>query len=105
MDFVVYRFWMFFFRSLRAAEKLSSFSICTWVLFMVSGDYFFNRKSKALFLCLLTSSMFLAFIGEIKLLYIIIPIFIYISYVLLKRFSFAHIIVAVLLLEIGRAHV
>lgn len=68
------------------------------VLFMVSGDYFFNRKSKATFLCLLTSSMFLAFIGEIKLFYIIIPIFIYISYVLLKRFSFAHIIVAVLLL-------
>ena len=34
MDFVVYRFWMFFFRSLRAAEKLSSFSICTWVLLM-----------------------------------------------------------------------
>lgn len=67
------------------------------LLCMYSGDYYQKQKTRNSFLFLVLSSMFLAFIGEIKLLYILIPILVYAAYVLVKRFKLNHIIIALLL--------
>ena len=63
-----------------------------------SCDYFYGRLSikKALFL--LFGFFFIAILGEIKFLYFIIPLCIYISYVLIRRFSMKQIIVLVIII-------
>ena len=71
--------------------ELSTYIIC--MTFLYSGDYF-NKRMKFYRYALSLVVLFTAAIwGEIKMLYFIIPLCVYGSYVLFKKFSFSHVIV------------
>lgn len=71
--------------------ELSTYIIC--ITFLYSSDYF-NKRMKFYRYALIMALLFTTAIwGEIKMLYFIIPLCIYGSYVLFKKFSFSHVIV------------
>lgn len=61
------------------------------VLFLVVGDYFQRRMSVLWMSAYIFFMFYLAIIGEMKFLYFVIPLFFYLTYVLLKRFSIKHV--------------
>lgn len=56
-------------------------------LFLMTGDYFAHSLSKRKYIFYIVGMSFIAVVGEIKFLYFIIPLFIYIGYVLIRKFS------------------
>lgn len=71
--------------------ELSTYIIC--MTFLYSGDYF-NKRMKFYRYALSLVVLFTAAIwGEIKMLYFIMPLCVYGSYVLFKKFSLTHVIV------------
>ncbi len=56
------------------------------MIFFASIDYYHGLLSRFKFLSILLTSLLLSFLGEIKLLYIIIPLFWYISNILCNKF-------------------
>lgn len=60
--------------------------------FLSTADYYNKKISKFKFLSIITVSLFLSFLGEIKLLYITIPLFWYIGNVLFHKFRFKQVI-------------
>ena len=63
--------------------------------FLVTADYYNGTISKFKFLSIITISLFLSFLGEIKLLYITIPIFWYIGNILFHKFRFTQITILI----------
>lgn len=66
------------------------------VLFLAIADYYSRLISLRKFTFIVLSSLLMSFMGEIKLLYIVIPLFCYTGYVLYRKFSVSHIIVLII---------
>lgn len=59
--------------------------------FLSTADYYNKKLSKFKFLGIIGISLFLSFLGEIKLLYITIPLFWYIGYILFRKVRFKQV--------------
>ncbi len=64
--------------------------------FIFSKDYFERKIKLNKFLLFIAIEMFVAMSAEIKIMYFIIPVAIYGTYVLTKKFNFKHILVLVI---------
>lgn len=65
-------------------------------LFLFTSDYFVGRKKKLLVVGAYVSSFIIAMLAEIKFLYLIIPMCLYLSYVLIKKMTIMNITVFIL---------
>lgn len=65
-------------------------------LFLFTSDYFVGRKKKLLVVGAYVSSFLIAMLAEIKFLYLIIPMCLYLSYVLIKKMTIMNISVFIL---------
>lgn len=65
------------------------------VLFLAIADYYSRLIPLRKFAFIVFSSLLMSFMGEIKLLYIVIPLFCYAGYVLYRKFSVSHILALV----------
>ena len=65
-------------------------------LFLFTSDYFAGRKKKLLVVGAYVSSFLIAMLAEIKFLYLIIPMCLYLSYVLIKKMTIMNISVFIL---------
>lgn len=65
-------------------------------LFLFTSDYFIGRKKKLLVVGAYVSSFIIAMLAEIKFLYLIIPMCLYLSYVLIKKMTIMNITVFIL---------
>ena len=65
-------------------------------LFLFTSDYFIGRKKKLLVVGAYVSSFIIAMLAEIKFLYLIIPMCLYLSYILIKKMTIMNITVFIL---------
>ena len=65
------------------------------IVFFATADYNNNILSKFKLGCILATALLLSFLGEIKLLYIIIPLFWYIGNILFQKFKLQQIIILI----------
>lgn len=61
------------------------------IIFFATADYYNKLLSRLKFISIMTISLLLSFWGEIKLLYIVIPLFWYIGNILFNKFRFKQI--------------
>lgn len=66
------------------------------VLFLAIADYYCRLITLRKFAFIVSSSLLMSFMGEIKLLYIVIPIFCYVGYVLYRKFRMSHVLILIL---------
>lgn len=66
------------------------------ITIMGSCDYFRGNLKKSKALLLIIGFMYISIVGEIKFLYFMIPLFIGLSYILIKKFSIKNIIILAL---------
>lgn len=63
---------------------------------LYSADFFHKRISFINYITRISLFFMFAMWAEIKMLYFILPIYIYLSYILLKKFSFKHILILII---------
>ena len=68
------------------------------MIFFAVADYYQGMLSKLKFYGIVVVSLFLSFLGEIKLLYIVVPLFWYIGYVLFHKSRLQKIVVLIVVI-------
>lgn len=74
--------------------KLFVFNL--FCVFLFSADYFRKTLKFYKFILILAGQMFIAMAAEIKIMYFTIPLAVYAVYIMIKKFSFKHIVVLVI---------